>query len=223
MKTASDIQSQTCPLCMTTDTNAFYRDSKRNYLRCNKCHLIYVPPQYFLSPAEEIAEYRLHQNSPQDPGYRRFLGRLFVPLLKRLPEKCRGLDFGSGPGPTLSVMFSETGHTMSIYDHFFAPDQAVLRDTYDFITASEVVEHLHHPGLELDKLWSCLKPGGWLGIMTKLALDQEAFASWHYKNDPTHVVFFSRATCQWLAERWQANLVFANKDVILLQKSTAGY
>jgi hypothetical protein len=59
--------------------------------------------------------------------------------------------------------------------------------------------------------------------MTKLALDQEAFASWHYKNDPTHVVFFSRATCQWLAERWQANLVFADKDVILLQKSTAGY
>jgi len=52
------------------------------------------------------------KNSPDDPRYRAFLSRLFIPLNERIaPESC-GLDFGSGPGPTLSVMFEEQGHTM---------------------------------------------------------------------------------------------------------------
>jgi len=107
---------------------------------------------------------------------------------------------------------------MAIYDHFYARDPSVLEKQYDFVTATEVVEHLHNPKKELDRLWACLKPGGWLGIMTKLALDREAFARWHYKNDPTHVCFFSRLTFEWLAAQWQAELTFADKDVILFYK-----
>jgi len=56
-----------------------------------------------------------------------------------------------------------------------------------------------------------------LGIMTKLALDREAFACWHYKNDRTHVSFFSRETFTWLAAEWNAELAFVGNDVILLR------
>jgi|TARA_B110000977_G_scaffold187863_1_gene255445 hypothetical protein len=129
-----------------------------------------------------------------------------------------GLDFGSGPGPTLSLMLSEEGHNMAIYDPFYAPDTNVLKQTYDFITITEVAEHLSAPRLELDQLWGLLRPGGWLGIMTKLVIDEPAFAGWHYKNDPTHISFFSRETFKHLAQHWSTEVEFIGDDVILLQK-----
>ncbi len=210
--------NQTCPLCKKAETSEFYQDKYRNYFRCQTCHLVFVPPEQFLSVEEEKAQYDSHQNSPDDMQYRQFLSRLFIPLQKQLKKGSHGLDFGSGPGPTLSVMFEEAGHSVVIYDYFYAPDISVFEKQYDFITATETVEHLHNPKDELDKLWACLKPGGWLGIMTKLALDREAFSKWHYKNELTHVCFFSQKTFQWVASQWNAELTFADKDVVIFYK-----
>ena len=207
-----------CPLCQQADGEPFFQDAKRSYLRCKKCLLVFVPPRYFLTPEAEKAEYDLHQNSAGDLGYRRFLSRMFEPMQERLKPNSVGLDFGSGPGPTLSVMFEEAGHSMAIYDPFYAPDKSVFLRTYDFVTATEVVEHLHRPSYELDRLWRCLRPAGWLGIMTKRVLGADAFAQWHYKNDPTHVCFFAAETFEWLASHWGAELTIAGKDVVLLRK-----
>ena len=107
---------------------------------------------------------------------------------------------------------------MSLYDPLYVPDESALSRQYDFITASEVAEHLHKPGEELERLWTLLKPGGWLGIMTKLALDRDAFAKWHYRNDLTHVCFFSVETMEWLGQRWNAEYELIGRDVILFQK-----
>lgn len=115
-------------------------------------------------------------------------------------------------------MLEEAGHQVAVYDPFYAPDASVFADTYAFITASEVVEHLHEPRQELERLWRCLEPNGWLGIMTKRVRDKAAFAQWHYKNDPTHVCFFSEGTFQWLAQHWQADLMVIGNDVVLFQK-----
>ncbi len=208
-----------CPLCRyTRGSSYFYSDSYRDYYRCSQCNLIHVPPSQYLSPEEERREYDKHQNSPEDEGYRKFLSRLFIPLNNRISPVSHGLDFGSGPGPTLSVMFGEKGHHMSLYDPFYAPDTDVLNGKYDFITASEVVEHLHSPAIEFELLWSILKPGGWLGIMTKLALNKAAFAHWHYKEDLTHVCFFSIETMNYLSVHWNIEYLLVDKDVILFQK-----
>ena len=197
-----------------SDGRPFHQD-RRDYFRCPVCLLVFVRPVDFLSPEDEKAEYDTHQNSPDDPRYRRFLSRLFVPLSQRLSPGSSGFDFGSGPGPTLSVMFEEAGHFMEIYDPFYAPDTTPLQQQYDFITTSEVVEHLHHPRRELDRLWSCLKPQGVLGIMTKRVIDRKAFSTWHYKDDSTHVCFYSTETFQWLASHWDATLTVPDNDVVL--------
>ncbi|MGF1517860.1 MAG: class I SAM-dependent methyltransferase [Nodosilinea sp.] len=214
-----------CPLCYGEHNREIYRDQRKRvldkhrvYYRCDRCNLIFVPPSYFLTAEAEKVEYDRHQNHPYDPGYRRFLSRLAEPLLARLAPGSEGLDFGSGPGPTLSVMLAEAGHTVAIYDPFYAVDTAVFERRYDFITATEVVEHLGQPQLELDRLWDCLKPGAVLGIMTKLSRDDAAFARWHYKSDPTHICFFSVQTFEWLAVCWQAELTILGQDVILLRK-----
>ncbi len=207
-----------CPLCGAIEAAHFHRDARRDYYRCGVCALVYVPTAYRLPPEAERAVYDQHENSPEDPGYRRFLGRLFTPLKARLAPGAEGLDFGAGPGPTLSVMFEEAGHPMAIYDPFFAPHPEVLERHYDFITATEVVEHLYAPGEELARLAGRLRPGGWLGLMTKRVTSPEAFVGWHYILDPTHVCFFSEATFRWLAEHLGLEVAFPAADVVLLQK-----
>lgn len=205
-----------CPLCAGGETVPFHRDRRRPYLRCRECALVFVPAAYYLSRDAERAEYDLHRNRVDDSGYRTFLSRLALPLAARLAPGACGLDFGCGPAPALACMLREAGYTVALYDSFYLPDEGVLGDSYDFICATEVVEHLHRPGAELARLWTQLKPGGWLGLMTKLVRDQEAFAGWHYKNDPTHVCFFSELSWQWWARRQGVGLEIIGADVILL-------
>ena len=107
---------------------------------------------------------------------------------------------------------------MAIFDPFYANDPSVFRGNYDFITATEVFEHLHFPKREIFRLWNCLQLDGILGIMTKLVVDRDAFSTWHYKNDPTHVCFYSRQTFEWLAFQLAAQIEFIGNDVILLHK-----
>lgn len=208
----------TCPLCQAAEGTPFFKD-QRDYFQCPECSLVFVPPQQFVTLEEEKAVYDLHENSADDPGYRHFLERLFKPLSQHLQANSHGLDFGSGPGPTLSLMFEEEGHSMVNYDYFYAPEIDYLKQRFDFISTTEVVEHLHHPRLELDRLWSCLKPNGLLGIMTKRVLNQAAFSHWHYKSDPTHICFFSLETFQWLADYWHAKLTIHGNDVVIFTRS----
>ncbi len=180
--------------------------------------MVFVPRIFHLTQSAEKTEYDLHRNSLNNLGYRRFLSRLFEPMRNLLPRNAIGLDFGSGPGPTLSVMFAEAGYSMRIYDPFYADDSSVWESDYNFITASEVVEHLRNPDVNLNRLWGQLKPNGVLGLMTKLVLDRDAFSKWHYKNDLTHVSFFSRETFEWLGEQWGVVPQFIGADVILFRK-----
>ncbi|MGF1725877.1 class I SAM-dependent methyltransferase [Photobacterium nomapromontoriensis] len=211
---------QICPLCDSHNVDVFHQDRRRQYFRCGKCALIFADPLARLSPEAEKAHYDLHENNPDDPGYRRFLDRLAAPLLTRLGETPQqGLDFGCGPGPTLSLMLAEAGHNMAIYDPYFAAHPEVLETVYDFVTCTEAIEHFYQPAKEWGQLLGMVKPGGWLGLMTKLATDADAFAQWHYKNDPTHVSFFSRETFHSLAERDGLDVEFVGNDVILLRKT----
>lgn len=108
---------------------------------------------------------------------------------------------------------------MDTYDPFYVPLQEIWDTSYDFITCTEVVEHLRQPGITLPQVWSLLRPGGCLGIMTKLVQSQQAFTNWHYIRDETHIAFYSQDTFLWLAQRFQANISFHGQDVILLHKS----
>ncbi|MBI9109161.1 MAG: class I SAM-dependent methyltransferase [Spirochaetales bacterium] len=207
-----------CPLCAENRISLFFKDNTREYLLCRQCALIFVPSEYQLSAGEEKARYDLHQNNSEDEGYRSFLSRLSIPLLERLPPRQSGLDFGCGPGPVLSMMLEEEGHSMTLFDPYYRNNPEVLNRCYDFITATEVLEHLSAPGFELGRLLGMLRPGGYLGIMTKMATDLEAFSLWHYIQDDTHISFFSRQTFEYLAELHKVSLEFIENDVILMRK-----
>jgi 2-polyprenyl-3-methyl-5-hydroxy-6-metoxy-1,4-benzoquinol methylase len=208
-----------CPLCHHPRPEDYHQDAARRYSICTRCQLVFADPLARLSASAEKQVYDQHQNCPDDPGYRRFLNKLAAPLVSRLSPGSHGLDFGCGPGPTLSVMLEEAGHRVETYDVFYAPDRQVLAQQYDFVTCSEAIEHFNQPAEEWQLLVSLLKPGGWLGVMTQMVISLERFARWHYKTDPTHVSFFSRDTFAYLAQRDRLKLEFIGKDVCLLQKT----
>ncbi|WP_253272938.1 class I SAM-dependent methyltransferase [Halomonas sp. PR-M31] len=207
-----------CPLCDHDEIEYYHQDRRRDYWQCQRCALVFVAPHQQLEPEREKAVYDCHRNSPQDMDYRRFLSRLFIPLKARVAPGAQGLDFGCGPGPTLSVMFEEAGHPMALYDIYYAPDRDVLGQSYDFITASEVIEHLASPGQVLRELSEQLRPGGWLGLMTKRVVSREAFANWHYILDPTHISFFSETSFRWVSAQLDLQVFFPSADVVLMQK-----
>ncbi len=206
-----------CPLCAAADATLYHRDRVRSYWRCGRCALVFVPPAARVDIAAEKARYDQHQNNPADPRYRRFLSRLAEPLIARVSHGAIGLDFGSGPGPALGPMLAEAGLHVHLYDVFYAPDPAVWNRQYDFITASEVIEHLHHPRAELERLFSVLAPGGYLAMMTRWVSDEGAFMRSRYIRDPTHVCFYSAATCHWIAHQWQTSLELPDTDVALFR------
>jgi SAM-dependent methyltransferase len=211
-----------CPLCGEPDSVPFFesksRKLERDYLLCGGCALVWVPRSQQLSTAAEKARYDLHQNDPADLGYRRHLQRLTAPLVAALAEGATGIDFGSGPCPVLQTMLVEAGLSTDIYDPYYAPDASVLRKRFDFIVATEVVEHLRAPGVELDRLYQRLEPNGILALMTQLRSPKRNFADWHYKNDPTHIAFFAVESLQWLATRWGTELERVDVDVAFFRR-----
>jgi hypothetical protein len=210
--------SAVCPLCAATELVPWFRDLRREYLRCGACALVHVPGAHHLAADEEKRRYDQHNNDPADPAYRRFLSALYRPMVERLTAGAAGLDYGSGPGPTLSLMFEEAGFPMRIYDPFYADDPATLRIRYDFVTCSETVEHFSRPGQEWERLAGLLKPGAWLGIMTGILMPGLEFGRWYYKDDPTHVCFYAPETFEWIATRHRLRVEFPAPSVVLLQR-----
>lgn len=211
-----------CPLCESNNLDEYFQDctkrSQRVYLQCEQCSLVFVPPRFYLSAEDEKAEYDRHNNDVNDDGYRRFLNRLWEPLQAHLKPNDAVLDFGCGPGPLLAKMMEESGMQVSTFDHFYQPDQSVLKSAYyDAITSTEVIEHLHQPKQVFEHWLSMLKPQGRLGIMTKLVTNKDAFATWHYKNDLTHVCFFSESSFRWLAQQYGVKLTIHGRDVMIFE------
>lgn len=214
---------QPCILCEQPRADFLCRAGSFDYLTCTNCDLIFVRPEQRLSPEKEKQRYDLHENDPADPGYRKFLNQLFIPMQQKIDPGSSGLDFGSGPGPTLHLMFEEKGHSMNIYDPFYADDPSVLRQNYDFITTTETAEHLYHPAKEFKTLWNCLKPNGYLGIMTMFVPSKQEFPDWHYRKDDTHVTFYSEKTFRWLAKQWKADVCFPGDRTVIFQKTNSSY
>ncbi len=206
-----------CTLC-DTPASTFSEVEGREYFRCPCCQLTFEHPDKLPAPQEEKAQYELHDNRPDDPGYRRFLSQLATPLTARLAPGAKGLDFGCGPGPALATMLQEQGFSCATYDPIYAPDSTPLEGHYDFVTCTEVIEHLHQPAREWDWFARHVKSGGWLGIMTRWLTDDDSFARWHYRRDPTHVCFWQPATFEWLAREQGWTLELVGNPVVLLQK-----
>lgn len=207
-----------CRLCASDNVCAYARAGGRDYLLCANCDLVFLAKDQLPELAVERAEYGLHENDPADEGYRRHLSKLTDPLQERLQKGARGLDFGCGPGPAISVILGEAGYCVKNYDPAFFPDETLLSRQYDFVTATEVVEHFHNPAREFDLFSHLLADtGATLALMTQMRQPETDFANWHYIREISHVAFYSQRSFQWIAQKFDWTIRFNMPNVVLLQ------
>lgn len=208
-----------CPLCGGGCAPARTELQGRPFHDCGQCGLLFVERVELPGAEDERARYATHRNDPADAGYRGFLDRLAAPLVERLAAGAEGLDYGSGPGPTLSMMLAERGFPTAIWDPFFAPDPGPLQRRWDFVTCSEVVEHLHRPIDDLSRIAELLRPGAWFGVMTGMVTPEveASLSTWWYARDPTHVAFYRPRTMAWIAGHFGWSMEPVSETVVLFQ------
>jgi hypothetical protein len=213
-----------CPLCQSGSATDFFDKSDPvrgilKYYKCPECHLIFLPPSAHLDAATEKARYDQHQNNPENAGYVQSLRKLAIPLNALLAPKSRGLDFGCGPQSVLKMLFEEMGHSMDVYDPYYFPDEDLLRNKYDFVASTEVVEHFYSPQKEFVLMTNMLRTqGSRLGIMTQMLGEEKDFRNWWYHRDPTHVCFYRKETFQWIGSWKRLSVEFPDDNVVILTK-----
>ena len=208
-----------CSVCGSNEMRPFMHVAAKYYWTCNVCEARILSCQHWLPEEEELKYYQTHHNISSDPAYQRFVSQLALPISEKLiPNSC-GLDFGCGPDSALSAILKQRGHDMTLYDPFFFPAKKSLNKTYDFIVCSEAAEHFYSPAKEFRKFHYLLKDNGWLGVMTNFQTENARFKNWHYRRDPTHVVFYRKKTFEVIGRQFKWTAYFPSPNVVLFQKT----
>jgi hypothetical protein len=207
-----------CPLCENIKHSEFSSDKHREYYQCNNCELIFVSPNQRPNPDVEKARYMEHRNDETNEGYVRFLSRIIEPLSTRVSDGASGLDYGCGPNPVLSLLLAKRNYKMSYFDPFFFNNRELLDQKYDFIVSTEVAEHMFDPQREFEFLFSRLTNNGTLALMTNLYTDKIDFDEWHYKNDTTHVCFYTEKSIKWISTYFNYKAEIILPDLIFFYK-----
>lgn len=187
-----------CPCCQSAGAKPV---DVEHYFQCDVCALCFLDPARRLDAAAEVARYRRHNNDPDDEGYLRFLTPVAEACMARRPPPAALLDYGSGPTPVLSDRLKREGYQVTSYDPLFPVDDLADDARFDLVVACEVIEHFYHPDQEFARIRARMYPGATLVISTYFyPPTQIGFLGWHYRQDPTHVVFYTTGTLNWLAD-----------------------
>jgi len=195
----------------------------RQYQLCNLCGLIFVPPEFYISSESEIARYREHENSLDSKGYVEMFMEKITLLKKLCPQVKTALDFGCGYEPVLKALLEKEEIKTEVYDLNFFPDFPKNK-TFDLVISTETFEHFKNPIKDIQQAASCVSPSGFLAVMTRFyPMGKEipcgkSFSEWYYKRDPTHIVFYTSKTFEWLAQEMRFKIIYDNQfDFVLLQ------
>ncbi|MFC3094199.1 class I SAM-dependent methyltransferase [Alteromonas sediminis] len=183
--------------------------------------MVYVSRECLPTLLEEKREYDLHENSFDDEGYHRFLSRAYDVAATETENFIyvkNALDFGCGPAPVLAATLSRNIAEVSFFDPLYFPCLPDKRQQFDLITCTEAIEHFHTPHEEWHWIVSRLSENGVFIVMTKRVISASRFAQWHYKNDLTHVSFFSDFTFTYLAAKSALTVSFPSDDIAVFKR-----
>ena len=207
-----------CKVCKSSNIDLFLKLGKLLYWGCNVCDSKYLDSKNYVSNSDEKKHYLKHNNSITDLNYKNFLLKLIEPVKDKISTVDIGLDYGCGFAPALANILKTYGYKVELYDPFFFPNKDLLLKKYKFITCSEVVEHFFNPYEEFDKINNLLDYNSWFGLMTSFQPKDTQFENWHYRRDPTHVVFYKRKTFEHISFQRKWQVFFPCQNVALFNK-----
>lgn len=191
------------------------------YYHCVSCECIFKSPEYYQDFESQKERYNLHENNEEDVGYQAYFRRFLDFVLPYTGEPKCALDFGCGTTTLLAQMMATEGIQADAYDPIYHPEGLDEDQQYELIVSTEVFEHLHDPRKVFEMLCGHLERGGYIALQTQFHPNViEAFKTWYYHQDPTHIVFFTPKTFKVLAEQCGCSYIADNmKNMIIIQKS----
>jgi len=195
--------SNTCIFCLETAL-VEKKIGEKVYSYCASCNGVFLNREFLPGNDDEKRRYEMHQNSIEDEGYRTYL-ESFINTFQAFANIRTILDYGCGPSPALVQLLENHGYEARGWDPFFAPDTKGFEDGADLVTCLEVAEHFFNPRKDFALISNCVKPGGYLVLGThpvplfgeiqdNAEREQKLwnfFVPWWYRQDTTHVSFFS--------------------------------
>jgi hypothetical protein len=190
-----------CRLCDSRECGKIHHDRHRSYYRCASCGLLFVPTDEMVTLEEEKRRYDLHNNDARHEGYVGFLNEIVAVVAGHCGSTDRILDYGCGRGAVLAGLLRQKGFDCAAYDPLYNIGAAALSQSYDVIILCEVIEHVRDLKAGIAELKKVAGPKGTIVIRTQPCSSLENFGGWWYKNDLTHVNFFSPGVIDVLAAR----------------------
>jgi SAM-dependent methyltransferase len=186
-----DVGNPQCPVCATASTRFLFERNRIYIYVCSRCEVQFQFPQpsddqlaaiysssYFLGSKDA----RLLQNQR---ALKRATARLYLDqVLAHIPAGGRLLEIGCGHGEFLFEAQARGFHVEGLEYSSHAAGEAnaqlgasavrvgslevdwLPRAAYDVIAAFDVIEHLRAPVAAVELLYSALRPGGIIAIVT---------------------------------------------------------
>lgn len=205
-----------CRLCSKPSTIVFH--DTRIFFACNRCGLIFTDRN--LSDSDSIK----HYIAQHDNGFNWIHEADYIlKLIPTINDNYAILDYGSGCG-LLAKELRERGFNVSCYEPMYDGlfDLSKYNYNYDVIILNEVIEHVDNILLVLNNIYYSLKSKGYIIIKT-LRTDsiiispfdfETIFKSWWYKDDLTHISFFSYLTFEYICNNMFDNLKIIHNDAL---------
>jgi len=209
-----------CKICNNTYLSSINDNNlKKIYLYCNNCEYISLDKNYIVSNNLEKKRYLLHNNNPENEDYVNYLCK----IINNIPINTKHqkiLDFGCGSAPVLAKLLKERNLYVDVYDKFFSPKKIYYFKKYNIITCIEVLEHLKNPLKSFKLFKKHLKKEGMLVCMTNFhPNDINLFLKWWYKNDITHISFYSKKTIEFISKFLNFKIIkIINNNFFIMQK-----
>ena len=206
-----------CTLCGNV-TVFFIEYKERHFHKCNHCGSVLLDTKHYLVFDDEKYRYDKHSDDIEDEGYQQFVSPIVNAVLQNYTSLDKGLDYGCGKTAIIKTLLQRKQYTIAGYDPIYYPNQELLSENYNYITCCEVVEHFYNPEQEFKKLMQLLLPGGKLYLKTNLYSDIIDFKSWWYKNDPTHVIFYTKKSMEFIEYTFGFSTLTFHKNLIEFSK-----
>ncbi len=227
-----------CPFCENINLIEEIIANKR-YFQClqDGCGGFFVHSDSFNTHAEQKKRYLLHTNTlekkEESNGYRLYLEKFISIVLDYEKNSERGtnihalFDYGSGPYPALVMILKEYNMKFVFkndvqvkhWDPFFYPNGDFFEHGADIVFCLEVIEHFENASEGFEGLAKACAPGGLIAIQTQLAPKSfDEFKRWWYKDDFTHVSFYTLNSIEECAKRVGLVLESEKNGVVFLRK-----
>lgn len=216
-----------CPLCGENGKEIFKGRLLKKYLvqyyQCCICGLVFTETPYWIDEAYEDTI------TCFDTGIMsRNIRNMFctnVLIDKQFDKNSIFLDYGGGYGIFTRIM-RDLGYDFRWKDKY-SPNLFARgfefedKESIDLLTAFELFEHFSEPKEELDYLFGVSDNILFSTLLYDNNMRYKPFSKWWYYTPQTgqHIVFYSKRTCLFIAQKYKVNYYCLGDDLHLFTKS----